>query len=547
MNKKIRTHYDNLGISRNAQPEVIKAAYKALAQKYHPDKNPNNPDVERIMKIINTAYQVLIDPVRRAEHDRWIDEQETKVYVNQSTQNQHSSSRNHQTQSTTNQRYDYTGSNNTQNNNASRQNSHATYQNDQERQIEEKPSFWSFGRMRRTTYALLSIPTLFVWIIVRAGMEGAVSSMNDYDVATLFFMTVIELIPFYFLVFISVKRLHDCDYKGWWILIPFVICVIWFVRPTQGTNRFGTDPRGKYLDNDFDGDFEKDYSFFGVIAISIFINSAIISNVISQQNAHDNNTITNNYQKTTQTTPPQTSTIKSDNPVLPNNTNIQPNIDTAQLLKQAKADYKIAVAEINRVWGQLHSSVKNHLKDEQIAFNKQREAHCKEQSLTINSDDNGREAYRYHCATKILNERIDYLKTQLNTVITPPPKSQPLPETGSTNKPNLHGNSPLKIKTNAGSHYWIKIVNAYNEKDELVSYFIRGGETLDVNLPMGEYIVKYAYGDTWYGKENLFGEETKYSKADEVLEFYYNQGYVIELIQQINGNLHTTAIDESQF
>lgn len=73
---KIRTHYDNLGVARNADPAVIKAAHKALAQKYHPDRNPNNPDAERIMKIINTAYQVLSDPARRAEHDRWIDEQE---------------------------------------------------------------------------------------------------------------------------------------------------------------------------------------------------------------------------------------------------------------------------------------------------------------------------------------------------------------------------------------------------------------------------------------------------------------------------------------
>lgn len=555
MSKKFRTHYDNLGVSRNAQSEVIKAAYKALAQKYHPDRNPNNPDAERIMKIINTAYQVLIDPVRRAEHDRWIDEQEAKIY-NQSTQNQNNSSenhknqsnnqdyydnsytKNHQTQSTTNQRYDYTGSNNTRNNNANRQNNHAKYQNYQETYAKEKPSFWSFGRMRRTTYALLSIPTLFVWMIIRIGMEGAVSSMDDYDIATLFFMTMIELIPLYFLVFIGIKRLHDCDYKGWWILIPFVICVIWFVRPTQGTNRFGTNPRDSYADDE--AETEEDYSFFGIIVVSIFINLAMISNINSQQN-ESNNTARDGYQKPIQNLP-QTSTIQTSAP-----NNPQQTVDTVQLLNQTRLDYKNAVAEINRVWEQLHPSVQDYLKDEQVEFNKQREAYCKEQSLTINSDNNGREAYRYHCATQLLNERIAHLKTQINTVITPPIQPQPLPETGATNKPNLHGNSPLQIKTNTGSHYWVKIVNAYNEREEIVSYFIRGGETLDANLPMGKYIVKYAYGDTWYGRDNLFGESTRYSQADEVLEFYHNQGYTIELIQQLNGNLHTTAIDESQF
>jgi curved DNA-binding protein CbpA len=41
-------------------------------KKYHPDKNQGNPDAERVMQIINTAYEVLSDPVKRAEHDAWI-------------------------------------------------------------------------------------------------------------------------------------------------------------------------------------------------------------------------------------------------------------------------------------------------------------------------------------------------------------------------------------------------------------------------------------------------------------------------------------------
>ena len=63
MTPRIYTHYDNLKVARNAPPEVIRAAYKALAQKYHPDRNSNNPDSERIMVIINTSYEVLSDPI----------------------------------------------------------------------------------------------------------------------------------------------------------------------------------------------------------------------------------------------------------------------------------------------------------------------------------------------------------------------------------------------------------------------------------------------------------------------------------------------------
>lgn len=72
----VRNHYDNLKVSRNAPDEVIAAAYRSLAKKYHPDQNNSDPEATRILQIINRAYEVLSDPVRRAEHDRWIDENE---------------------------------------------------------------------------------------------------------------------------------------------------------------------------------------------------------------------------------------------------------------------------------------------------------------------------------------------------------------------------------------------------------------------------------------------------------------------------------------
>lgn len=70
---KVRSHYDNLMVAKNASPRVIKAAYKALCQTYHPDKYPGGPgEAERIMKIINAAYQILSDPLKKAEHDAWL-------------------------------------------------------------------------------------------------------------------------------------------------------------------------------------------------------------------------------------------------------------------------------------------------------------------------------------------------------------------------------------------------------------------------------------------------------------------------------------------
>ena len=73
---QIHTHYDNLKVARNAPPEVIRAAYKTLSQKFHPDRNPGNAEAARIMSIINTSYEVLSNPDRRQEHDLWVAQQE---------------------------------------------------------------------------------------------------------------------------------------------------------------------------------------------------------------------------------------------------------------------------------------------------------------------------------------------------------------------------------------------------------------------------------------------------------------------------------------
>lgn len=74
--KKVVTYYDSLKVARNSPSEVIRAAYRALCQKYHPDKYPDRERAERIMKILNKANEVLSDPAKRQAHDAWIVEQE---------------------------------------------------------------------------------------------------------------------------------------------------------------------------------------------------------------------------------------------------------------------------------------------------------------------------------------------------------------------------------------------------------------------------------------------------------------------------------------
>jgi curved DNA-binding protein CbpA len=85
---KIHTHYDNLKVSRMAPQEVIRAAYKALSQKYHPDKNPGDEKSARVMAILNSAYDTLSDTQRRKEHDEWIAAEEWEIEWLASTRNE---------------------------------------------------------------------------------------------------------------------------------------------------------------------------------------------------------------------------------------------------------------------------------------------------------------------------------------------------------------------------------------------------------------------------------------------------------------------------
>lgn len=66
-----RDYYEVLGIAKNASEAEIKKAYRKLALKYHPDKNPDDKDAEEKFKEAAEAYEVLSDPNKKARYDQY--------------------------------------------------------------------------------------------------------------------------------------------------------------------------------------------------------------------------------------------------------------------------------------------------------------------------------------------------------------------------------------------------------------------------------------------------------------------------------------------
>lgn len=127
----------------------------------------------------------------------------------------------------------------------------------------------------------------------------------------------------------------------------------------------------------------------------------------------------------------------------------------------------------------------------------------------------------------------------------------PLPKSGEVRRYTTDkGVAPLSIKSAADANYLVKLDDAYTGR-QVLSVFIRGGQTEEIKVPLGRYIVKYASGDRWYGYRHLFGPDTQYSKADREFPFSFDGdsyvGYTLTLYKVRDGNLSTSPIKPDDF
>ena len=111
--------------------------------------------------------------------------------------------------------------------------------------------------------------------------------------------------------------------------------------------------------------------------------------------------------------------------------------------------------------------------------------------------------------------------------------------------------APLSIKTPPGGNFVFRVVKAGTKK-YVMSIYMAGGETRRFKVPLGNYSIYAAQGQTWCGHDVAFGSSsTRYTQLDATFAFSrdadgYN-GHRIELIPQLSGNLDSTEVSATAF
>jgi hypothetical protein len=108
----------------------------------------------------------------------------------------------------------------------------------------------------------------------------------------------------------------------------------------------------------------------------------------------------------------------------------------------------------------------------------------------------------------------------------------------------------LTIETSGSHHHLVRLRDWYTNENVL-TFFVRAGQSVDIDVPIGKYTLSYATGDNWYGRNHLFGDSTSYAIADDpfLFEDYGDSTtwWTVELYLQNNGNLDTSSISPEDF
>jgi hypothetical protein len=129
--------------------------------------------------------------------------------------------------------------------------------------------------------------------------------------------------------------------------------------------------------------------------------------------------------------------------------------------------------------------------------------------------------------------------------------AKPLPKSGTFwTGSSATRQAPFKITTPRDGFYYLKLVD-YGTGRDVIAIFIDGGDSIEVDVPLGIFELRYASGQIWYGRQFLFGPGTQYAKGETPLSFSivgsYASGNQVTLYKVANGNFETSSITASEF
>ena len=502
-------YYKTLGISQDASLNEIKKAYRRLALELHPDKNPSK-EATRLFQELTEAYNILIDPSKRAEYDS------LSAIIDEATED---------------------------------------YYDEHEDKIPEPYSCSSCGKVpAQPRYAIFYTVKSFIFATYQTPVQG-IFCPQCADKTSLRASLTTWLLgwwsiwgPFYSVHALIVnlfggKKPEDVNarilsYQAWVFarqgmddLARAVAQVaLKFAKQEEQISILKTilkmfdDGREPPKLKNVWKLFGRTFAIQGILMVFVF--SAIGFAIYSD---NYNSTARTKYAKTKNygVSPP-----KQSNNFIPIKNSAKIDFVLKQQgmceLQELLTNLNYYSGEVDGLWGsQTNSAVQKFTKK-----------------------------YPFQVGLKPTEGLLEYVRQVYQNNRS---NNQGLIVSGDYNIPangyvffnsNDEDIAPLKIKTPSyGSHFYVKV--AFPKSRNIVTFFIRSGSTVQTDVPLGTYELRYAAGKKWYGTNCLFGRETIYSKAEEDFSFYVrgNQvsGYTVELILQRGGNLRTAQIRPEDF
>ena len=129
------------------------------------------------------------------------------------------------------------------------------------------------------------------------------------------------------------------------------------------------------------------------------------------------------------------------------------------------------------------------------------------------------------------------------------PRERPMTVTLHAERPSAYQSAGFTLRASAkGPDMYARLVHRTGSGRSAVwTGYLRSGGKLAVELPAGDYDLRYASGDAWYGEAYLFGPGTRFQMADDIIDLRNGYQTTIELIPQVGGNLSEKDLSANEF